>query len=141
MISYYVIDAFSKRLFHGNPAGVCILETPLSEQIMQQIAFENNLAETAFVFQEGKLLRLRWFTPKSEIDFQKLLQPIFPKLKQNLIGNRRRFIQVIRAQIIRLSFQTAILIHTMQEKKADSAFVWTIIYIVTLTAFIRTKLS
>ena len=68
MISYYVIDAFSKRLFHGNPAGVCILETPLSEQIMQQIAFENNLAETAFVFQEGKLLRLRWFTPKSEID-------------------------------------------------------------------------
>ena len=49
MISYYVIDAFSKQLFHGNPAGVCILETPLSEQIMQQIAFENNLAETAFV--------------------------------------------------------------------------------------------
>ncbi len=43
------------------------IETPL-EQIMQQIAFENNLAETAFVFQEGKLLRLRWFTPKSEID-------------------------------------------------------------------------
>ena len=42
MISYYVIDAFSKQLFHGNPAGVCILETPLSEQIMQQIAFENN---------------------------------------------------------------------------------------------------
>ena len=68
MISYYVIDAFSKQLFHGNPAGVCILENPLSEQIMQQIAFENNLAETAFVFQEGKLLRLRWFTPKSEID-------------------------------------------------------------------------
>lgn len=68
MISYYVIDAFSTQLFHGNPAGVCILETPLSEQIMQQIAFENNLAETAFVFQEGKFLRLRWFTPKSEID-------------------------------------------------------------------------
>ncbi len=69
MISYYVIDAFSKRLFHGNPAGVCILETPLSEQIMQQIAFENNLAETAFVvFRKEKLLRLRWFTPKSEID-------------------------------------------------------------------------
>ena len=57
MISYYVIDAFSKQLFHGNPAGVCILENPLSEQIMQQIAFENNLAETAFVFQEGKLLK------------------------------------------------------------------------------------
>ncbi len=68
MISYYVIDAFSKQLFHGNPAGVCILKNPLSEQIMQQIAFENNLAETAFVFQEGELLRLRWFTPKSEID-------------------------------------------------------------------------
>lgn len=68
MISYYVIDAFSTQLFHGNPAGVCILKTPLPEQIMQQIAFENNLAETAFVFQEGGLLRLRWFTPKSEID-------------------------------------------------------------------------
>ena len=68
MISYYVIDAFSTQLFHGNPAGVCILETPLPEQIMQQIAFENNLAETAFVFQEGKFLRLRWFTPTSEID-------------------------------------------------------------------------
>ena len=52
MISYYVIDAFSKRLFHGNPAGVCILETPLSEQIMQQIAFENNLAETDLFFRK-----------------------------------------------------------------------------------------
>ena len=56
MISYYVIDAFSTQLFHGNPAGVCILETPLSEQIMQQIAFENNLAETAFVFSGRKIL-------------------------------------------------------------------------------------
>lgn len=56
MISYYVIDAFSKQLFHGNPAGVCILETPLSEQIMQQIAFENNLAETAFDFSGRKTL-------------------------------------------------------------------------------------
>lgn len=68
MIVYYVIDAFSKQLFHGNPAGVCILENPLSEKMMQQIAFENNLAETAFVFQEEKGLQLRWFTPKSEID-------------------------------------------------------------------------
>ena len=68
VIPYYVIDAFSNQLFHGNPAGVCILEKPLPEQTMQQIAFENNLAETAFVFQEEDILRLRWFTPKSEID-------------------------------------------------------------------------
>ena len=58
------------------------IETPLSEQIMQQIAFENNLAETAFVFQEGKLLRLRWFYTKN----LKLICADTPHWQQLLFG-------------------------------------------------------
>ncbi|WP_352400533.1 PhzF family phenazine biosynthesis protein [Anaerotignum sp.] len=68
-MKYYVVDAFTQCVFGGNPAGVCVLEEPLSREIMQYIAAENNLSETAFVYKNkvGKY-DLRWFTPKAEID-------------------------------------------------------------------------
>ncbi len=65
---YFVVDAFAQELFKGNPAGVCPLAGPLDAGLMQTIAFENNLAETAFFYPQGDAYRLRWFTPVNEID-------------------------------------------------------------------------
>ncbi len=64
----YVVDAFTSQLFHGNPAAVCPLTSWLPDALMQQIAAENNLSETAFLVPEGACWRLRWFTPLVEID-------------------------------------------------------------------------
>ncbi|CAH0290381.1 PhzF family phenazine biosynthesis protein [Peribacillus simplex] len=67
-MKYYVVDAFAEKVFEGNPAGVCIMEEWLPDHIMQSIAVENNLSETAFAVKEGDSYRLRWFTPGGEID-------------------------------------------------------------------------
>ena len=67
-MEYFIVDAFTDELFRGNPAGVCLVENPLSEQTMQAIAAENNLSETAFVAANGDGYDLRWFTPETEID-------------------------------------------------------------------------
>jgi PhzF family phenazine biosynthesis protein len=64
----YQVDAFTDRLFGGNPAAVCPLETWLPDATMQAIAAENNLAETAFFVSEGDGYTLRWFTPEVEVD-------------------------------------------------------------------------
>src|SRR5215469_13011339 len=64
----YQVDAFTDRLFAGNPAGVCPLPGWLEDHAMQSIAAENNLAETAFFVAEGDSYRLRWFTPEVEMD-------------------------------------------------------------------------
>jgi PhzF family phenazine biosynthesis protein len=67
-IPIYQVDAFSNKLFGGNPAAVCLLNQWLPDQQLQQIAAENNLAETAFCVQSGYLYELRWFTPTIEVD-------------------------------------------------------------------------
>ena len=67
-MKYYMVDAFTQEVFKGNPAGVCIVEEPLSDIQMQAIAKENNLSETAFVSRCGGKYFLRWFTPAFEID-------------------------------------------------------------------------
>jgi len=64
----YQIDAFATKTFEGNPAMVCPLELWLSDELMQQIAQENNLSETAFFLKEDDVYHLRWFTPTSEVD-------------------------------------------------------------------------
>jgi PhzF family phenazine biosynthesis protein len=68
-IPYYQVDVFTDQLFRGNPAGVCLLPSgwPAAE-LMQQIAFEHNLSETAFVVRQGDTFELRWFTPGVEVD-------------------------------------------------------------------------
>ncbi len=69
MIPYYVVDAFASRPFEGNPAGVCVLDEWIDDGLMQQIAAENRLSETAFaVRREAGSYMLRWFTPTNEID-------------------------------------------------------------------------
>lgn len=74
-IPIYQIDAFTGRVFGGNPAAVCPLDDWLPDETMQAIAAENNLAETAFFVAEGDangtdgdFYRLRWFTPTVEVD-------------------------------------------------------------------------
>lgn len=67
-IKIYQVDAFTDRLFAGNPAAVCILDEWLKEDIMQSIAAENNLAETAFVVPQKGYFDIRWFTPAVEVE-------------------------------------------------------------------------
>lgn len=64
----YQIDAFAERVFTGNPAAVCILDNWLADALMQDIAAENNLAETAFAVKKDDHFELRWFTPTVEVD-------------------------------------------------------------------------
>ncbi len=64
----YQVDAFADRVFRGNPAAVCPLETWLPDATLQGIAAENNLSETAFFVREGNDYALRWFTPSVEVD-------------------------------------------------------------------------
>ncbi len=64
----YQLDAFTGRLFAGNPAAVCPLEEWPADTVLQSIAMENNLSETAFFSGREGSYRLRWFTPSSEID-------------------------------------------------------------------------
>ena len=63
----YQIDAFTSEVFGGNPAAVCPLENWLEDNILQKIAAENNLSETAFFVDRGGFYQLRWFTPQTEV--------------------------------------------------------------------------
>jgi PhzF family phenazine biosynthesis protein len=62
------IDAFAEKLFEGNPAAVCLLDHWFDDAILQKIAMENNLSETAFLVKAGDGWELRWFTPEAEVD-------------------------------------------------------------------------
>lgn len=63
----YQVDAFTDQTFKGNPAAVCILDEWIDEGLMQKIAAENNLSETAFVVKNGEVYEIRWFTPRIEV--------------------------------------------------------------------------
>jgi PhzF family phenazine biosynthesis protein len=67
-IPLFQIDAFTDTLFRGNPAAVCPLESWLDEAMLQAVAAENNLSETAFFVKQSDFYELRWFTPKTEVD-------------------------------------------------------------------------
>ena len=64
----YIVDAFAEEVFEGNPAAVCVMDSWLDDAIMQKIAIENNLSETAFAVWEDDHYHLRWFTPSKEVD-------------------------------------------------------------------------
>ena len=67
-LTVYQVDAFTSKLFGGNPAAVCPLERWLPDELMQKLAAENNLSETAFFVKTDNAYHLRWFTPEYEID-------------------------------------------------------------------------
>lgn len=67
-LTQYQVDAFAARAFEGNPAAICPLQEWLDDALMQSIAMENNLSETAFFVPLGEGFELRWFTPDGEVD-------------------------------------------------------------------------
>src|SRR5215216_6678683 len=67
-LTIYQVDAFTKEVFKGNPAAVCPLDEWLPAETMQRIAFENNLAETAFFVKKDDVYEIRWFTPLVEVN-------------------------------------------------------------------------
>lgn len=67
-IPIYQVDAFTDQVFCGNPAAVCPLEEWPDDVLLQKIAAENNLSETAFFVRDGSQFQLRWFTPETEMD-------------------------------------------------------------------------
>jgi PhzF family phenazine biosynthesis protein len=68
-IPLFYIDAFTSEVFKGNPAAVCLLDSWLPDEVLQSVAKEHNLSETAFVVKEDKeVFQLKWFTPKIEVD-------------------------------------------------------------------------
>lgn len=68
VLPFFQVDAFAAQSFSGNPAAVMILEKFLADDVLQKIAVENNLSETAFLVQEDNKWLLRWFTPGFEVD-------------------------------------------------------------------------
>lgn len=64
----FQVDAFAEKVFTGNPAAVVPLDQWPDDSVMQNIAMENNLAETAFVIRQGEGFHIRWFTPTMEVD-------------------------------------------------------------------------
>jgi PhzF family phenazine biosynthesis protein len=67
-LTIYQVDAFSDKVFQGNPAAVCPLTEWLADDVMLKIAAENNLAETAFYVPKEDSFEIRWFTPNTEVD-------------------------------------------------------------------------
>jgi PhzF family phenazine biosynthesis protein len=67
-LKIYQVDAFTSKVFGGNPAAVCILSAWLDDALMQRIANENNLSETAFAVPVDERYQIRWFTPQVEVD-------------------------------------------------------------------------
>lgn len=67
-IKQYVVDAFTDKVFSGNPAAVCVMEQWIPDELIMNITRENNLSETAFAVQEKDIYKLCWFTPGGEID-------------------------------------------------------------------------
>lgn len=63
----YQVDAFTNQMFQGNPAAVCVLSSPVSDDWMQKVAREMNLSETAFLLKYEEGYNLRWFTPTTEV--------------------------------------------------------------------------
>jgi len=67
-LKIYQVDAFASKVFEGNPAAVCPLNAWLDDELLQKIAEENNLSETAFFVSVDDEIQLRWFTPLEEVD-------------------------------------------------------------------------
>jgi PhzF family phenazine biosynthesis protein len=89
-IRLFQIDAFTDKVFGGNPAGVCPLDSWLPDALMQQIAMENNQAETAFFVRNKTGFDIRWFTPGVEVDLcgHATLAAAFVVFKLGLVSGR-----------------------------------------------------
>ncbi len=102
---FFHIDAFTSNIFAGNPAGVCFLDEMLDERLLQAIAAENNLSETAFLAPAGDGYELRWFSPSMEIDLcghatlasaHAVFEYIDPDARQVLFSTKSGDLSVVR---------------------------------------------
>lgn len=110
----YQLDAFTSRLFGGNPAAVVLLEAWLPDAVLQSIAAENNLAETAYAIPDAQVTPLRWFTPAVEVDLCGhatlatacvLFRHVFPQLQRLRFSTRSGELSVARAgELLELDF-------------------------------------
>jgi PhzF family phenazine biosynthesis protein len=113
-IPFFQVDAFAGCLFAGNPAGVCVLEAWLPDAVLQAVAAENNLSETAFLVRRGEGYELRWFTPTVEVDLcghatlasgHVILSYLLPELSQVAFETRSGRLTVERrADLLFLDF-------------------------------------
>jgi predicted PhzF superfamily epimerase YddE/YHI9 len=104
-IRLYQVDAFSRRVFAGNPAAVCPLESWLPDATLQAIAAENNLSETAYFVGSRGDYEIRWFTPASEVDLcghatlasaHVILRHLAPELAEVRFASRSGPLRVLR---------------------------------------------
>lgn len=104
-LGIYQVDAFTNQLFKGNPAAVIPLQKWLPDAVMQQIALENNLSETAFFVPADGYFELRWFTPKTEVSLcghatlataHVLFTHLFPDLKEINFSSKSGILTVYR---------------------------------------------
>ena len=96
-IKMFQVDAFANKVFTGNPAAVCILNEWLDDSMMQSIAQENNLSETAFITRKKQHYEIRWFTPKIEVDYSKYLGEDWEMTYENpgsVVSNHQCFMDV-----------------------------------------------
>jgi PhzF family phenazine biosynthesis protein len=106
----YQVDAFTSELFAGNPAAVCLLSEAISPELMQSIAAENNLAETAFVRLDTQPYELRWFTPTIEVALcgHATLAAAFVLFNQGLAQKSIEF-QSLQSGILTVSIENELL--------------------------------
>lgn len=89
-LKLYQIDAFANKPFEGNPAAICPLDEWLPDDLMQKIAEENNLSETAFFVKTNKSYQIRWFTPTCEVDLCGHATLATAYVIFNLLGDKRK---------------------------------------------------
>lgn len=101
----YKINAFTKKIASGNPSAVCILTKPLRKNIMQTIASEMNVSETAFVYKINKGFKLRWFTPKTEVRLcgHATLAASYALWQSNITDTKDKIIFLTKSGIIKAS--------------------------------------
>lgn len=109
-IKQYIVDAFTDQVFRGNPAAVCILPQWIPDSLMQDIARENNLSETAFTVKTEDAYELRWFTPGGEIDL----------CGHATLGTAYVLLTFVETECNSISFQTKSGLLTV--KKADDLY-------------------
>src|SRR5580658_9328186 len=94
-VPIYQVDAFSSKLFGGNPAAICPLDEWLPDATLQSIAAENNLAETAYYIRKNGKFHIRWFTPGVEVDLcghaTLAAAHVILSVRQELAGQRVSF--------------------------------------------------
>jgi PhzF family phenazine biosynthesis protein len=115
-IPIYELDAFTSRVFHGNPAAVCPLFAWLPDDTLQGIAAENNLSETAFFVADKSGYEIRWFTPKQEVDLcghatlasaHVILNLLRPGTESVKFQSKSGVLKVVRAgELLSLDFPT-----------------------------------